>query len=232
VDKSRIADHAEYRGHLHGAPEQAVAFVAPNLGRAAEIEGVCRIDRWEIPLLAIREAIVNPVAHADYSQRGAPIRVALFDDRLEVENPGLLPFGLTVEDLRRGISRLRNRVVGRVLHELGLMEHWGSGVQRMTTACRESGLPDPEFEEIGSRFSVTLRSTASRQEPIDELGRAVLDLLSDGEGHSTSEIAKHIGRSARATRSRLVALVAEGVVREVGTGPRDPKRRYYVGAIR
>ena len=83
--------------------------------------------------------MVNAVAHADYAQRGAPLRLAVFDDRLEVENPGLLPFGLTVEDLHHGISKLRNRVIGRVFHELGLIEQWGSGVQRMTSRFSPPG---------------------------------------------------------------------------------------------
>ena len=91
--------------------------------------------------MALREAIVDSAVHADYAQRGAPIRVAVFDDRVEIENPGLLPPGLTVEDLRRGVSKLRNRVMGRVFQELGLIEQWGSGIQRSerragTPACR------------------------------------------------------------------------------------------------
>ncbi len=75
--------------------------------------------------------------------------MALFDDRLEVENPGLLPFGLTVADLPLAVSKLRNRVIGRVLHELGLVEQWDSGIQRLIAACREVGLTTPVFEEIG-----------------------------------------------------------------------------------
>jgi ATP-dependent DNA helicase RecG len=51
-----------------------------------------------------------------------PFRIAIFDDRLQIENPGLLPFGLTLDDLLRGISRLRNRVIGRTLHTLRLIE--------------------------------------------------------------------------------------------------------------
>jgi predicted HTH transcriptional regulator len=85
-----------------------------------------------------------------------PIRIAIFDDRCEVENAGLLPFGLTVEDLPRGVSKLRNRVIGRGFHALGLVEQWGSGIQRMTSACREMGLAPPRFEEIATRFRVTL----------------------------------------------------------------------------
>lgn len=79
------------------------------------------MDRWTYPPEAIREAVINAVVHTDYSQRGAPIRLAIFDDRIEIENPGLLPFGLTIEEIRLGVSRLRNRVIGRVFHELGLI---------------------------------------------------------------------------------------------------------------
>ena len=107
-------------------------------------------------MVAVREAIMNAIVHADYAQKGAPIRVAPFDDRLEVENPGLLPFGPTIDDIQKGISMLRNRVIGRVFQELGLTEHWGSGIQRMTAACKDRGLDAPRFEEIGTHFRVTL----------------------------------------------------------------------------
>jgi predicted HTH transcriptional regulator len=70
----------------------------------------------------VREALVNAFAHTDYAQRGAPIRVSIFDDRLEIENPGLLPFGLTVEDLPQGVSKLRNRVVGLSITHKSLAE--------------------------------------------------------------------------------------------------------------
>ena len=124
--------------------------------REAVIGPVKRTDLWTLPVVAVREAVMNAIVHADYAQQGAPIRVALFDDRLEIENPGLLPFGLTIEDIQKGISKLCNRVVGRVFQELGLMEHWGSGIQRMTAACQDQDLDAPNFEEIGTHFRVTL----------------------------------------------------------------------------
>ena len=70
---------------------------------------------------------MNAIVHADYTQHGAPIRMALYDDRIEIENPGLLPFGLTIEDIMQGVSKLRNRVIGQVFHELHLIEQlvWG-----------------------------------------------------------------------------------------------------------
>ena len=158
IDRAAILDHAELKTPLVRAIEDAVAFVGKHALHGASIGPVRRKERWNLPPAAVREAIVNAVAHADYSQRGAPIRVAIFDDRLEVENPGLLPFGLTLDDLPLGISKLRNRTIGRVFHELGLVEQWGSGIQRMLASCRDAGLPPPEWEEVGLRMRVTIRT--------------------------------------------------------------------------
>ena len=162
TDKRRIVDRAEIRSLAVRSVEEAITFVNKHILYGAEIGPVRRTDRWSLPPVAVREAVINAVVHADYAQRGAPLRVSIFDDRLEVENPGLLPFGLTVEDLPRGVSKLRNRVIGRVFHTLGLIEQWGSGIQRMSAACREAGLAAPVFEELATRFRVTIGTRADR----------------------------------------------------------------------
>lgn len=226
-DKANIADRTELNGPLLAAIEDAIAFVEKHSTHAAEIGRLRRIERWSLPPVAVREAVVNAVAHCDYAQKGAPIRLALFDNRLEVENPGLLPFGLTIADLSLGVSKLRNRVIGRVFKELGLVEQWGSGVQRMIAACRDAGLEPPLFEEIGARFRVTLHTAQVQTATLDETDRAIVNLLRAPTGLPTREIADAIGLTRRATRTRLAALVAKGLVREIGTSPQDPKRRYY-----
>jgi predicted HTH transcriptional regulator len=227
TDRNRIVDHAEIHSFPTGAIEEAIAFVHKHALHGAEIGAVRRRERWSLPPLAVREAVVNALAHTDYAQRGAPIRLAIFDDRLEVENPGLLAFGLTVEDLYRGISKLRNRVIGRVFHALGLIEQWGSGVQRMAAACREAGLPEPVFEELGTRFRVTISTRRIGRPSLDDTDQAILDALGGGAGRLTSEIAQAIRLTPRATRTRLARLVGRGLVREIGTGPQDPKRCYF-----
>lgn len=228
TDRSRILDRTEIRSHPVRAIEETIAFVQKHQLHGAEIGAVRRRERWSLPPVAVREAVINAVAHADYAQRGAPLRVAIFDDRMEVENPGLLPFGLTIEDLPLGISKLRNRVIGRVFHALRLIEQWGSGVQRMMGASREAGLAPPVFQEIGTRFRVTLPTGRIGAPALDETDRAIVDALAGGKGLLTSEIAKAIRLTPRATRTRLSRLVASGLVREIGTGPQDPKRRYYL----
>lgn len=179
-----------------------------------------------MPLVANREAIVNAVVHADYAQFGSPIRSAILDDRIEIENPGLLLVGLTIEDILQGVSKLRNRVIGRVFRELHLIEQWGSGIQRMTSACVEAGLAAPVFEEIGTHFCTTISSTKVRAPQADEKDRRILDLLRDGQARTTASIAKNIGLSGRATLTRLKAMTSRGLLVEIGMGPHDPKRQY------
>jgi predicted HTH transcriptional regulator len=230
ADRRRILDSAEVRSYLPGAAEEVIAFLRKHMTREAVIGPVKRTDLWTFPLVAVREAIMNAIVHADYSQPGAPIRVALFDDRLEVENPGLLPFGLTIEDIQKGVSKLRNRVIGRVFQELGLTEQWGSGIQRMTAACRDRGLDAPQLEEIGTHFRVTLSAIRHGAPAIDKRDQSILAALAASLEHglSTSRIARRIGLSPRAARTRLASLVERGLVAEIGSGPQDPHRRYHL----
>jgi ATP-dependent DNA helicase RecG len=226
-DRAEFVDRAELRGPLTAAIEEAAAFVAKHSTRGAVISAVRRRDVWNVPPAAIREALINAVAHTDYAQQGTPIRLSIHDDRIEIENPGLLPFGLTLEDLPMGISKLRNRVIGRVLNELGLVEQWGSGVQPMLAACADAGLPAPKWEEVGLRVRVTIPTRTVAEPRLDAMDRTILGVLEHPEGRSTGEVAAAIGLSARATRTRLAQLVERGMVREVGRGPRDPQRRYH-----
>ena len=227
TDKRRIVDRAEIRSLAVRSVEEAITFVNKHVLYGAEIGPVRRTERWSLPPVAVREAVINAVVHADYAQRGAPLRVSIFDDRLEVENPGLLPFGLTVDDLPRGVSKLRNRVIGRVFHTLGLIEQWGSGIQRMTAACREAGLAAPVFEDLATRFRVTISTAPIGPPVLNTIDQAILTSLASGKGLLTSEIAGAIGLTPRATRTRLARLVGSGLVREIGTGPQDPRRRYF-----
>lgn len=228
VTKSAVIDSADITAHPVTAIDHALAFVVRNTSLAYEIGRPRRLEVPEYPPVAVREAIVNAVVHADYSQRGAPIRIAIFDDRLEIENPGILVPGLTLGDMLGGVSKLRNRVIGRVFRELGLVEQWGSGIGRIHEACRAAGMADPLFDEIGMRFRVTLYSSRHRAPAADPVDAAALDALKASNGLTTSQVAAAIGRTPRATRARLLKLIELGLVVEIGSGPTDPQRRYHV----
>lgn len=127
--------------------------------RGADFSEIRRKDLWSIPIDILREVVINALVHADYSQRGTPIRIAFFDNRIEVENPELLLPGLTVEDMKRGISKICNPVIARVFKELDLIEQWGSGIPGIFHKAEEQKLPQPEIQEIGMRvrFTVNLK---------------------------------------------------------------------------
>ena len=97
----------------------------------------------------------------------------------------------------------------------------------MIAACRDAGLPPPLWEELGNRLRVTLRTEQVREIEADATDQAILAELGDDAGRSTAQLAEAIGLSPRATRTRLAKLVDRGLVVEIGSGPRDPRRRYH-----
>jgi len=155
-DKTDIFDHIELYGYLPQVVDDIMLFLKKHAMRGADFSEIRRQDVWSIPLGILREAVINALVHADYSQRGAPIRIAFFDDRIEIENPGILLPGMTIDDMRLGVSKIRNHVIARVFRELQLIEQWGSGVRRMFREAEEQGLPEPQIEEIGIRYRFTL----------------------------------------------------------------------------
>ena len=155
-DKADIFDHAELHDYLPQAVDSIMLFLKKHAMRGADFSEVRRKDVWSIPLGILREVVINALVHGDYSQRGAPIRVAFFDDRIEVENPGMLLPGMTVEDMKQGISKIRNHVIARVFREVNLIEQWGSGMPRIFREARELGLPELEIVEIGTRVRVVV----------------------------------------------------------------------------
>lgn len=227
-DRSTILDSANITDSLPFAVEEALRFAQRNTRRAIEIKGARHDGVWEFPVVALREAIINASVHADYAQRGSALRLAIFQNRIEVENPGGLPPGLTIEDIRRGVSKLRNRVIGRVFHELKLIEQWGSGVQRMFTVCRAAGLPEPDLEEIGSGFRVTFKLQRIARPQRDNLDKMIIEYLRATPGASTSRIAARIKRSSRATQSRLKRLVELGHIIALGSSAKDPHKGYHL----
>lgn len=97
----------------------------------------------------------------------------------------------------------------------------------MTAACREAGLASPVFEELATRFRVTIATAKVGPPVLDQTDQAILACLADGQGWLTSEVAAEIELTSRATRTRLARLVGRGLLREIGTGPQDPRRRYF-----
>ena len=229
-DRAKFLDSLEIEGSPLDLINEAMDYVKKRSLKRIQIteESAQHREKWSVPMVALREAVVNAFAHADYSQQGCNFKLALYEDRVEIDSPGILPIGQTIEDLYEGISKIRNRVIARIMKELGLIEQWGSGIQRIKQACDDMGLPKPKFEEIGTFFRVTLYTGKEKNIVHDDMDQKIIGLLSGTEGLTPKHISEKIGLSYRATRTRLKKLVEIGKIIDIGTGPFDPKKKYVV----
>ncbi len=140
-------DKKEYSGDIFSILEKSIAFMQNHINLRGEIKGLVRTDTYEIPQVALREALINALIHRDYINGGRDIKVGIYDDIVNIVSPGSFPNTITAEDIMSGRSEARNKVVANVFKELGLIEQWGSGISRIKMACKESGLKEPKIEE-------------------------------------------------------------------------------------
>lgn len=139
-------------------PEQlrrAEAFARENLRRVVRVVGLKHQETTEYPLEAVRELLVNAVAHRDYNQQGDTIHLNFFSDRIEVQSPGALPGPVNLENLLEARFS-RNAVIVQVLSDLGFVERLGYGLDRVVTVMRQNSLRQPRFDETAGSFRVTL----------------------------------------------------------------------------
>lgn len=163
-----IPSYQIYKGTLFEQVDEAVDFVLGKLDRSVTPSktNIASDVAYEIPKMVIREAIVNAVAHRDYTSN-AGIQVMLFSDRLEVWNPGSLPAGMTMKSLRIEHSSVpHNPLISDPLFWARYIERAGTGTLDMIALCRNAGIPEPQFEQRGGQFVLTIRRKKSgRQAP-------------------------------------------------------------------
>ncbi|BAF70811.1 RNA-binding domain-containing protein [Nitratiruptor sp. SB155-2] len=137
--------------------EEAYKFVLRHISQGSTYEGVYRKDRWEYPIIAIREAIRNAVIHRDYSLTGKDIKIAIFDDKIEITSPGKLMPTIDFDDMESGQSDIRNKVLAVVFKKLGIVEQWGNGLRLIAKELKK--YPEIKFEwsEPGVSFRVTFK---------------------------------------------------------------------------
>jgi ATP-dependent DNA helicase RecG len=121
---------------------------------AISYDGIQRVEKLVYPEAALREAILNAIVHKDYTD--STIQLSVYDDKLILWNPGKLPDDLPIEKLKeKHASRPRNKHIAEVFFRAGYIESWGRGIDKILTACREDGLPEPIFEEAWGGVQVT-----------------------------------------------------------------------------
>jgi ATP-dependent DNA helicase RecG len=220
---------------------QAEAFVRANLRSVVRMQGLVREEQPEIPFEAVRELLVNAVAHREYGVQGDNIHLYIFSDRLEIHSPGDLPGPVTLENLLEARFS-RNPILVQVLSDLGFVERLGYGLQRVVTAMQKAGLRPPRFEEIGGSFRATLFSATMYNPAWAELSQSLPpELLQSQEFNLRQRMALGYllhnqritsssyqelcpGVHAETLRRDLAEMVSKGILIKVG----DKKATYYI----
>ena len=180
-----FVDKREYTGPLWEQINGAFQFVLRNIHLGAKLDGIYRKDIYELPPDSIRELIINAVMNCSFLQN-SHIQVAVYEDRLEITSPGSLMPGVTLERMKEGYSKIRNRALAHAFSYMNLIEAWGSGIPKIMTAMREYGLREPEFIDMEIGFRVNLyRMTEDEhlvmQDTIRDTDQTIQDTIQDAD---------------------------------------------------
>ena len=206
--KTRILDRRDLTSDIYSMIEGAMSWVRSKVNVHYLITGtVKRQERPELPMDAVREAVVNAVAHRDYRST-ANVQVCLYHDRLEVVSPGGLPAGMTEAEL--GLKSVpRNPLLFGMLHRMEAVEHIGSGIRRIHDLCREWGVPAPLFDVSEHWVTVTFRRLPLGGDRLDETSRGSgRDQVGTKSGPSRDQVA--ILRKALSERPMTELMVVLG----------------------
>lgn len=155
--KSVFKDRRELSGSLLEQMEDAFNYIDRYNRTRAEFSGLDRLDMRDYPPEAIREALLNAIVHRDYSFSGATL-ISIFEDRIEFVTIGGLVKGITLDDVKLGVSVLRNQYLANIFYRLRLIEAYGTGILKINE-CYDDYDVKPLIETTGNAFKITLPNT-------------------------------------------------------------------------
>lgn len=231
VDRSIFVDRREISGSLQSQVEATYQYVLEKINLGARIEGLYRQDVYEFPIGSIRELIANAVAHRSYLEPGN-IQVALYDNRLEITSPGMLLNGVSIEKMKEGYSKIRNRAISNAFSYMKIIEKWGSGIPRIIKECREYGLKEPELIDLDGDFRVNLYrghqngdtnsgtigtiGTIGTNQKVEIEEQQILDILKTNPKSTQKDIQEQMKISIRSVKRIMADLQKKGMITRKG----------------
>ena len=196
--------------------DQAYTFLMQRLYRSFSIKGKQRKEVLEIPEVAIREALLNAIVHRNYHIK-APIKVAIFENRVEIFSPGQFPGPISVDNLQTGVAYLRNPGICKVLREVGYVEKLGTGFIEIFESYRLRKLSPPVVIE-GENF---IKCILPRKEMVGEEMQGdeyeeILSLIDQNGSTTISEVMQYLGVARATAARRLSELLKSKKIKRVG----------------
>ena len=195
--------------------DEALMFFRRHMPTRAKRNVEGRTEQLAYPELAFREFMINALCHRSYESGSGPVRLAIFDDIIEITSSGPLPEGLELTDLGTGISVLRNPVLARAFNELGLIEGWGTGIRQALRHLAGHRLPPARIVEKG--FFTQVSSVWRWPADLGADEQRLLELVSANGTVTSREAAACCNCSERTARNRLRAMVEREVLRKTGS---------------
>ncbi len=224
-----VMDSRQVRGNAFQLLQEAQDFIDKHLPISSRYDPnqYERIDKVALPILAVREAIINAICHRDYSQPAGDISLYIFNDYLEIYNIGRLFGGLSAEQLLvKHPSRRRNEKISQVFFAKNLIDRFGSGIQRILRLCKENDIPQPEFYEYLDGFMVKFyfKQPIGPKKLLDDFEQMglserqtnILKLLARNNGLKSPEIISILNIAERTLRRDLNDLLNLGLIRFEG----------------
>ncbi|WP_045220389.1 ATP-binding protein [Desulfonatronum thioautotrophicum] len=215
-----IRDGLTIRDDLFSEVEACMGFVRKHISKRYLItDKAQRTEVWEYPLEAVREVVINMIVHRDY-RASADSTLKIFNDRMELFNPGTLPEGLLLEDILAGrsASNPRNKQIAGMFKEAGLIEKYGSGIVRVHRTMLQAGAPAPHFEPMTHSFKVTLfpisfGGVSGRVNGGVNGGvNGVFSHIQSHPGQNTGKISKALGLPKRTVERRIREMKGQGLI--------------------
>lgn len=216
--KTKFKTRKEFSGSILKQMDDAFFFLSLNNNLRATFDGLRRIDCADYPEEALREALLNAVVHRDYDYSGSII-INIYDDRMEFISLGGLVKGLTLLDIKGGVSQPRNAVIANVFYRLELIESYGTGIQKMIESYNGSGV-EPVFATAPASFVATLpnRNTAVVKAPDPNLSREeqVVQLMEKQGAVTRKDVERLLGCSSFPANKVLSTLLEQGRIVKTG----------------
>lgn len=227
-------DKKEYEGDIFSQLKNVENFILNHINIRAEIKGLQRKDIPEIPVEALREALVNAFVHRDYANMGRDIKLGVYDDIVNIVSPGAFPNNIVEDDILNGRSEIRNKVIARVFKELGYIEQWGSGIKRIKSFCINSGLKEPlikekndfvdvEFYRITELGNVEKEFNDNQiggqiggQIEVSEKQKEILNYIGENPKITRGDLSQKLNINPSAVQKHLDKLKAEGIIKRIG----------------
>lgn len=213
VGTEEFIDQKSITSHIGQQAEEAYNFVLRHINKGATVEGVYTISHWEYPVKAIREIIRNAVVHREYSLTGKDIKVAVYDDMVEITSPGLLPPSIDYSAMESRQSDARNKIIAPVFKRMGIIDQWGNGLKLVAEEMKEYPNIELRWREVGLSFQVQfakkgyIANTDKKETVVGNVGNNVGSGVGNNTGDNETMLIKLIQQSPQITAKELAEIL-------------------------